>query len=422
MNYDEALKYLQSLEVFGVRLGLQRIEELLRRLDNPEKKYKTIHITGTNGKGSAAHFVANALTACGIKTALYTSPHLSRYEERITIDGKLISKEEFAETISKVKSVIEEMLKSGTECPTQFEVLTAVAFLYFAEQKVEYAVIEVGLGGLLDSTNVIIPEISVITNVTLEHADKCGGTLQGVAEHKAGIIKENIPVVTGAKGEPLNIIKRVAKEKNSDIFVLDEDFFVKRKGESLNFKNADEEIDYTLAMKALYQAENSAVAWEALFVLAKKDYRIKKDVAVKAIENTVHAGRFEQIGNIILDGAHNPAGIAALRETLDALYSAEKRIFLLGMLKDKAVEEMLSILIREDDEVIVTKPVSNRAMSEDELFALAKKYTDNVVIAKSIEDGINILRKSDGIRIIAGSLYLIGAARERLIDNENMKR
>ena len=208
----------------------------------------------------------------------------------------------------------------------------------------------------------------------------------------------------------------------SDIFVLDEDFFVKRKGESLNFKNADEETDYTLAMKALYQAENSAVAWEALFVLAKKDYRIKKDVAVKAIENTVHAGRFEQIGNIILDGAHNPAGIAALKETLDALYSAEKRIFLLGMLKDKAVEEMLSILIREDDEVIVTKPVSNRAMSEDELFALAKKYTDNVVIAKSIEDGINILRKSDGIRIIAGSLYLIGAARERLIDNENMKR
>lgn len=415
MNYDEALKYLQSLEIFGVRLGLQRIEELLRRLDNPEKKYKTIHITGTNGKGSVAHFVANALTACGIKTALYTSPHLSRYEERMTIDGKLISKEEFAKTISKVKSVIEEMLRSGTECPTQFEVLTAVAFLYFAEQKVEYAVIEVGLGGLLDSTNVIIPEVSVITNVTLEHADKCGGTLQGVAEHKAGIIKEKIPVVTGAKGEPLNIIKRVAKEKNSNIFVLDEDFFAERQGEKLKFKNAEEEIDYNLAMKALYQAENSALALETLFTLAQKNSRIKKITAVIAVENTMHAGRFEQIGNIILDGAHNPAGIAALRETLDALYSEEKRIFLLGMLKDKAVEEMLSILIREDDEVIVTKPVSNRAMSEDELFALTKKHTDNAIIAKSIEDGINILRKSDGIRIIAGSLYLTGAARESLL-------
>lgn len=417
MNYDEALKYLQSLEIFGVRLGLQRIEELLRRLDNPEKKYKTVHITGTNGKGSVAHFIANALIACGIKTALYTSPHLSCYEERVAIGGKLISEEEFAKIISKIKTVVEEMKKSGTESPTQFEVLTAAAFLYFAEQKVEYAVIEVGLGGLLDSTNVIIPEVSVITNVTLEHADKCGGTLQGVAEHKAGIIKEKIPVVTGAKGEPLNIIKRVAKEKNSDIFVLDEDFFTERQGEKLKFKNAEEEIAYTPVMKALYQAENSALALEALSVLAKKDYHIKKDVAVKAVENTVHAGRFEQIGNIILDGAHNPAGIAALRKTLDALYSEEKRIFLLGMLRDKAVNEMLSLLIRKDDKVIVTKPVSNRAMEEEELFVLAKKYTDSVVVAKSIEDGVKLLQISDGIRIIAGSLYLIGAAREILIDN-----
>lgn len=415
MNYDEALKYLESLEVFGIRLGLQRIEELLRRLDNPEKKYKTIHITGTNGKGSTAHFVTNALTACGIKTALYTSPHLICYEERITIGGKLISKEEFAKIISEIKIVVEEMTKSGAECPTQFEVLTAAAFLYFAEQEVEYAVIEVGLGGLLDSTNVIISEISVITNVTLEHADKCGGTLEGVAKHKAGIIKENIPVVTGAKGESLNIIKSAAKEKHSEIFVLGEDFFVKLKGENLNFKNAWDKIDYNLAMKALYQRENSAIALQTLYLLAKKDTRIKKSTAVRAVENTLHAGRFEKIGDIILDGAHNPAGIAALRETLDALYGEEKRIFLLGMLKDKAVDEMLSLLIKQDDEVIITKPVSNRAMSEDELFALAKKYADNVVMAKSIEDGINILRKSDKLRIIAGSLYLIGAARECLV-------
>lgn len=416
--YDEALDYLESLAVFGVRLGLQRIEELLRRLGNPEKKYKTVHITGTNGKGSTARFIANSLTACGIKTALYTSPHLVCYEERMEIDGELIEAADFAEIIAKIKNAVDDMQASGFECPTQFEVLTAAAFLYFAEQKVEYAVIEVGLGGLLDSTNVIIPEISVITNVTLEHADKCGGTIEGVAKHKAGIIKENVPSVTGAKGKPLEIIKRVAREKNSQLFVMGEDFFAENEGEGLKLKSKCEEISYKLSMKALYQRENSALALFALLFLAKSESRIKTDAVLKAFQNTKHQGRFEEIDGVIIDGAHNPAGISALRESLDALYKDKERIFLLGILKDKAADDMLSILIRQGDEVIITKPDSPRAMEEQDLFVIAKKYTDKAVIVKNVEDGLKLLRKSDGLKIVAGSLYLAGAVRSLSITKE----
>lgn len=415
MTYDEALKYLESLEVFGIRLGLQRIEELLRRLKSPEIKYKTIHITGTNGKGSTARFITNSLSACGIKTGLFTSPHLVCYEERMEIDGNLISKTEFAAMLTMVKSVVDDMICEGEECPTQFEVLTAAAFLYFAVKKVEYAVIEVGLGGLLDSTNVITPEISVITNVTLEHADKCGGTLEGVAAHKAGIIKEKVPVVTGAEGKPLEIIKTTATEKNSQIFVLGEDFFVETQSEGLIFKDKTQ-IPYNLSMKALYQRQNSALAIKALLLLSEKDRRIKQDTVLKAVLNTTHAGRFEQIGDIILDGAHNPAGILALRKTLDELFKDAPRTFLLGVLKDKAVGDMLKTLLRKTDKVIVTKPDSPRAMSEKELSLLMKEHTDDVSAAKNIEDGLNILKESDRLKIVAGSLYLIGTVRKILVE------
>ena len=186
MNYQEALEYLEDLNVFGVNLGLARIQRLMFLLGDPQKQYKTIHVTGTNGKGSVTAMLASCLQAAGIRTGMYISPHLSSYTERMVIDGQPVSKQQFAETLSVVRDICEFMQGEGDEHPTQFEVLTAAAFLLFQKAGVEYAVIEVGLGGLLDSTNVIVPEVSVITNVTFEHADKCGGTLEGIATHKAG--------------------------------------------------------------------------------------------------------------------------------------------------------------------------------------------------------------------------------------------
>ena len=203
MNYQEALDYLEGLNVFGVRLGLSRIKRLLELLDLPQERYRTIHVTGTNGKGSVSAMLESIIRRSGLHVGLYTSPHLFSYTERMQVNGQPISQQEFADCLSTIRE----------ECPTQFEVLTALAFFYFAMKQVDYAVIEVGLGGLLDSTNVIVPEVSVITNVALEHADRCGGTLEGVAEHKAGIIKSGVPVVTAATGLPLEIIRQKAEEK-----------------------------------------------------------------------------------------------------------------------------------------------------------------------------------------------------------------
>ncbi len=217
MNYLESLEYLDELSTFGTKLGLGRIKQLVTYLDNPQTRYKTIHITGTNGKGSTSSMLSSILTTSNIKTGLYISPHLVSYTERIQIDGNPISEEDFADCISAVKTFVDKMVEDGEESPTQFEVITAAAFLYFAINKVEYAVIEVGLGGLLDSTNVVKPEVSVITNVAFEHAHLCGGTLEGIAEHKAGIIKDGVPVVTAAKDIPLDIINQTAEEKNADI-------------------------------------------------------------------------------------------------------------------------------------------------------------------------------------------------------------
>ena len=411
----ETESYLSHLAVFGVRLGLSRIETLLLRLGNPEKKYKTIHITGTNGKGSTARFITDALKASGIRTGLYTSPHLECYEERFEVDGEIISEKDFEATILEVKRVTDEMATEGEECPTQFEVLTAVAFLYFAKQKVEYAVIEVGLGGLLDSTNVIFPEISVITNVTLEHADKCGGTLEGVAKHKAGIIKTNVPVVTAAQGMPLEIIKKVAAEKNSKLYVLGEDFFVEKDEDKLIFSdNMGETFNYSLKMNAPYQRENSSIAVETLSVLAKQEPRINKETSLKAISNSVWAGRFELFNGVLLDGAHNPAGMSALRKSLDEIYPNVHRTFLLGVLADKAVDEMAETLLRPSDEVIVTSPVSERAMKEEELLLIVKNHTGKISVAKSIEEGIVELKKCEGLKIACGSLYLVGEVRRLL--------
>ena len=181
MNYTDALAYLESLGTFGIQLGLTRIEALLDRLDRPERRFRSVHVTGTNGKGSTTAMIAAVLTKAGIRTGMYTSPHLVDYPERMSINGTDITQEAFGEAIGQTRAAVERMLAEGMESPTEFEVLTAAAFLWFAREKAEIVVVEVGLGGLLDSTNVIVPEISVITNVTLEHTDRCGDTVEAIA-------------------------------------------------------------------------------------------------------------------------------------------------------------------------------------------------------------------------------------------------
>lgn len=432
MNYQEALSYMEHLNIFGIQLGLGRIKYLMELLGNPQDKYRTIHITGTNGKGSTSAMLASILTQSGLTTGLYTSPHLVSYTERMQIDGELISEEAFADCISRVREKVEIMLADGQEQPTLFEVITAAAFLYFADKKVDYAVIEVGLGGLLDSTNVITPEVSVITNITMEHADKCGGTLQGIAHHKAGIIKPGVPVVTAAKGEALEIILKEAEEKGSDVFVAGRDFQTQLTGFDGRVQHMGmlseifgiDNMEYDLQMLGSYQAENSSLAVITALLLGQGEESVTFETIRKGISLVQWPGRFERMDKgdtrIVIDGAHNPAGMTVLRQSLDYYFKDEKRVLLLGILKDKDIKTMLGILLRPEDIVVVTAPQSDRASDPavvaDHIKSMGLQNVEAVPDRDQALQHAMELAGNDHLLVCAGSLYLIGYLRKLLIE------
>ena len=426
MNYQEALTYLDELTKFGTKLGLDRIKRLTELLDDPQLKYKTVHVTGTNGKGSVCAMVSEIIHQSGIKTGLYISPHLFSYTERMQIDGVAVSEEEFADCISIVKTFADQMISEGMESPTQFEVLTATAFLYFAVNNVEYAVIEVGLGGLLDSTNVVLPEVSVITNIAFEHAALCGGTLEGIAHHKAGIIKDGVPVITGAKGMTLDILHQEAADKNTDLFIEDTDFkvqFLRYDGHKQYILFTSTIIgvsaEFSLNLLGDHQVRNGALAIMTAYLLANDEKRITIESIRTALENVKWPGRFERFDTngktIVIDGAHNPAGILMLRQNLDKYFYGNQRIFLLGILKDKAVDVMLKTLLRPDDIVIATEPDSPRK-ADPSLWAkeIDVKYVQvekdrQAALKRAME-----LTQEGSLLCLTGSLYLIGGLRHSL--------
>ena len=389
MNYSDALNYLDSLKIFGIKPGLERINLLMEKLNFPQNNYKTIHVTGTNGKGSVCAMLAEILKLDGKKVGLFTSPHLESYCERIRINGENISENDFAEMI--------EVVKNCNVQATQFEVLTAAAFEYFSRQKIDIAVIEVGLGGLYDSTNVIIPEISIITNVSLEH-ENILGDLKNIAINKAGIIKKNIPVVTGATGEPLKIIREVAKKNNSELYEV----------------TTPSEVEINLLSE--YQKINAAVAIQAAKLL-----NIDEKIIRAGLKRVEWAGRFEILNGVIIDGAHNPHGAAALRASLDKNFPTGKRIWIFGALADKNFGKMIEILFRADDFVIVTPPYSERAATVKTLCdVLTSRRIENLGV-KNLPDAVRVLKNMEGeVKIISGSLYLIGAARKFFINEQGV--
>lgn len=384
MNYNDALEYLEERSKFGIKAGLERTKLLAEKLGNPQNFFDTVHVTGTNGKGSVCAMLAEIFKAEGKKVGLFTSPHLESYCERMKINGENISEEEFAQII--------ELIKFLDVPATHFETLTIAAFAYFAKSEVDMAVIEVGLGGVWDSTNIITPKISVITNVTLDH-ENILGDLRGIALNKAGIIKKNIPVVTGATGEPLEIIREVAKEKNSPLYEVTEPAEVK-----INLRGEFQKINAAVAIKT---AKVLGVAEEKIF---------------EGLEKVRHSGRFEIIetdfGKMIIDGAHNPAGAKALRESLDKNFPEGRRVFIFGVLADKNIDEMIKILFRPEDFVIVTEPNSERAEKVKNLCCRLKKFSINCKGAENISDATEKLKNFDGVKIAAGSLYLIGEVRK----------
>ncbi|EGO64398.1 bifunctional folylpolyglutamate synthase/dihydrofolate synthase [Acetonema longum] len=425
MNYPEALAYLASLSRFGIQLGLERIETLLELMDHPERCYKTVHITGTNGKGSTSAMLASILRAGGIKTGLYTSPHLEDYTERMTVNGHDISRESFAQSVAYTRRFVEHAVAQGMEHPTEFEVLTAAAFYFFAEAGVEYAVIEVGLGGLYDSTNVILPEVSVITNVTLEHTDKCGPTVLDIARHKAGIIKAGKPVVTAAQGPAGDLIASRSAELGSALYLYGRDIYAQSEGiesfrQKITIQLQKSGLSGTFITPLLgrHQVENAALAIMTAQLLAGHDPRISVSAMKTGMEQTVWPGRFEVFPGsptIVVDGAHNPDGARILRAALDEVFPQASVIFVFGVLADKDIAGVIRELFRPQDRIILVKPYSERAAAPESVAQLLTGYQTK--IADSLENGLQQagrLAGADQVICVAGSLYLIGSTRQIL--------
>lgn len=426
MSYTDALAYLESLGTFGIQLGLRRIEALLERLDHPERRFRCVHVTGTNGKGSTTAFFASILAEAGLRTGMYISPHLVDYPERMRINGVEITQEAFADIVARVREAAKQMTTDGIESPTEFEVLTASAFLWFACEQAEIVVVEVGLGGLLDSTNVILPEVSVITNVTLEHTDRCGDTVEAIAHHKAGIIKPGAPVVTGASGAALAVIEAAAANNGVQCFVLNRDFFVsdpiyKEGWQNIRFTVAESTtMEFSMRLLGRHQAENAAFAIQAAQVLGKSDRRLTGAAIQAGVAQAKWPGRFEVFAGspaIILDGAHNPDGIRTLRRTLDEVYPGQPVVFLFGVLADKKHDEMVQLLFHKSDRAVVVRPNSERAAAAAEISREIEATGAVATTAENIASGLLQAKKlagCGGIVCVAGSLYMIGEARQLL--------
>lgn len=426
MNYNETISWLYSFEKFGIKLGLDRIKFLCKKLGDPQNSYKSIHVAGTNGKGSVCKFLQSILTASGYKTGIYTSPHIQRFSERFIIDNKEISDSDVVLLVKKIKPIVDEMTKKGNT-PTFFEIVTAMAFLYFEDKKVDFAVIEVGLGGRFDATNIIVPLVSVITNVTLEHQDILGHKIEDIAFEKAGIIKNRIPIITASKDRALFVIKKVSDEKDAPVTIIDVNSWKKIKNkvdwQEFLINGSLKEYSVKTSLLGEHQGENISLAISVTEKLQMSGVYITDEAIAKGIENAKNPGRMEIVDFeplIILDGAHNIAGISSLKKTLENDFVYNKLILVLGILSDKKVKEMLEIIIPIGNIIITTKSQNKRAAEPTKLKEFIEKlnFKNQVVVKNDVHDAVKYalsIAKKDDLICITGSLFTVGEARYYLV-------
>ena len=421
MNYKESLNWLYSFEKFGIKLGLERISYICKKLDNPQEKLKIIHVGGTNGKGTVCRLMGSILSNSGYKVGIYTSPHLQRFSERFLINENEISKKEVIKLIEQIKPIIEDMTKKEDN-PTFFEIVTAIAFQYFYEKSVDYAIIEVGLGGRFDATNIVNPEISIITNVTLEHQNILGKRVEDIAFEKAGIIKEKVHTITAATGEALNIIRKKAKEKKSKLTIIDKNSWKKTSGgvdwQEFLINCSLKEYNLKTSLIGNFQGENIAIALNSIEILQMNGLYVTEEGIIEGIEKALNPGRMEIIDFepiILTDGAHNIAGINFLRKTLENDFIYEKLILVFGILSDKKIKEIIEIIFPISDIIILTKSKNPRAFDPYKLKDMFKGK--EIIVKEKISDAIihakKIAKKQDFI-CITGSLFTVGEAKDFL--------
>ncbi len=440
MNFQEAHAYLDSLQFHKIKLGLDSMRSFLAKVDRPEKNLKFVHVAGTNGKGSVSVTVLTLLLRAGYRVGLYTSPHLSSVRERFRINDDYISEEDFARLATRIRAVL------GNEMITYFEFTTALALLWFAEADLDLVILETGLGGRLDATNVITPLVSVITNVSMDHEAYLGDDLQSVAFEKAGIIKPGVPVISGAYNDVSRIvIKEKCLERQAPFYQYGEAFTTKNRDQSEWSWHGNDEVfhgscydNLKCAMKGNYQKENSALALAVVEVLQDHGYIVQGETLQAGLEDVRWPGRLEhlvlgrdsrqemmigeQVGDIIhylIDGAHNPAGVKSLLTTLKEEYSYRRLVVIWGAMVDKDLSQTVPAIADMASILLLTQPEGERSAQPQQLYEhLQSDAKEKAFLIPSVEEAIARAEQEAGpedLIVVAGSLYLIGAVRTFLV-------
>ena len=432
MTYDEAVRVLLSLgrELAAPRqarvqkFDLQNITRLSSRLGNPHRSSPCAHVAGTNGKGSTAALLESILRAAGFRTGLYTSPHLVRINERIRVDGEEISDADFAATFTRVHGFIEELLASGALAahPTYFECVTAMAFEHFARAHVEFAVYEVGMGGRLDSTNIVEPVVALITPIDFDHEDYLGHSLDLIAQEKAGIIKPGALVVSAAdRPEAAAVIRERAAEQHARLVEISRDYRIENIvadscGSRAVFAtaNGDWRLEIELPLAGRYQLQNALAAAAAARLLAERGFRLDDAAIARGIAAARWPGRLEQVAEnpaVFLDGTHNPAGARELVAFWREQFGGRRVHLVYGAMRDKAVDEIAGLLFPEAATVILTAPLQPRAISPDVLADMTRHLAPRLEVVAQPEDALERaieLAAADEAVFATGSLYLAG--------------
>lgn len=464
MSYINAIDYLYNLQKYGIKLGIEKTQKIMSVIGNPHNDFRTIHVAGTNGKGSVSAIIASILMANGFKVGLFTSPHLVSFTERIRINNKEISESDVVNLTKEIKTRL-EYLKSQIPDPTFFEFVTAMAFLYFSRNAVDWAVIEAGMGGRLDATNIIIPEVSVITKISYDHKEFLGDTLTAIAKEKAGIIKNRVPVVSAQQDkEAEEVIIKTAIEKSSPLFIYGKDFSGKLRSsglEGITFDYIDN--SYTIAnlhtpLAGDHQLFNACIAIKAAMIAIRKkrpesqvfneinektDYlfeplnsQILETLLKDGISKTKWHGRLEIVNYdpiIMIDGAHNPDAASVLAEFIRSHLINYRIILIMGVMSDKDIKGIMSPLLPVASEIIFTAPNYSRAASPQRLSEIALQMGFPSKTANSVKEAIEMAMKDynapcimsnefksplithhSSLILITGSFYTIGEAMEIL--------
>ncbi|MFX4261597.1 bifunctional folylpolyglutamate synthase/dihydrofolate synthase [Pelotomaculum propionicicum] len=431
MNFDEAMDYLRGLTKFGINLGLGRIEELLKRLGDPHRSgLNIVHIGGTNGKGSTTAMLSEIMSEAGYRVGAFTSPHLHSYTERYRINGARIKPERAAALLTELRPHLDAMVAEGHEHPTEFEVGTALAFLYFSREKVDCLLLEVGLGGAIDSTNVAPSVLSVITNVAMDHMDYLGHTIKEIAAVKAGIIKPGTPVVTAAAGEGLQVIEKVCGEKGCRLTRVGQELTWEPISHSLSGQSfsvtGQKGLYENLTIKLLgrHQLVNAVTAIAAAENLSDTGMPVNAGAVYKGLASALWPGRLEIFNRktlTIIDGAHNFEGARSLKQALEDYFPDKNIVLVMGMLADKERARVVGELVPGARAVVVTRPDSPRSGDWRHLAELAGRYAADIYLEEDVGEALNkagTLAGPKDLVCVTGSLYMVAEARERLLQQE----